>query len=208
MTSPQRTIVYVDGFNLYHGCLKGSPYRWLDLLALSRNLLAPTSQIDAIRYYTARISARTDPDGPVRQDTYLRALRTIPCLSITLGHFLVHQARMACVTPPPRFIEVWKTEEKGSDVNLGAHLVRDACRGALDVAVLITNDSDLFEPARIVRDELGLRVGIVNPHPHRSRKLAQVSTFYRQVRTGVLAASQFPSTLRDAAGTFHKPAVW
>jgi hypothetical protein len=72
--------VYVDGFNLYYGCLKGSPYKWLDLDALSRTLL-PGDDIHRIRYFTARVSAR--PDNPAcnrRQAVYLRALRTIPHL--------------------------------------------------------------------------------------------------------------------------------
>ena len=29
-----RTSIYVDGFNLYHGCVKGTRYKWLDLKAL------------------------------------------------------------------------------------------------------------------------------------------------------------------------------
>lgn len=41
-------------------------------------------------------------------------------------------------------------EEKGSDVNLASHLVRDTFRKQFEVAVLITNDSDLAEPVRIV----------------------------------------------------------
>jgi hypothetical protein len=27
-------LVYIDGFNLYYGAVKGSPYKWLDLAAL------------------------------------------------------------------------------------------------------------------------------------------------------------------------------
>jgi hypothetical protein len=49
-----RTNVYVDGFNLYYGCLKGTPYRWLDLEALCSRLL-PTNSIHRIRYFTARV---------------------------------------------------------------------------------------------------------------------------------------------------------
>ena len=29
-----RTIVFVDGYNLYYGMLRRSPYKWLDLFAL------------------------------------------------------------------------------------------------------------------------------------------------------------------------------
>lgn len=35
------TNVWVDGFNLYYGCLKGTPYKWLDLGALCQALLPP-----------------------------------------------------------------------------------------------------------------------------------------------------------------------
>jgi hypothetical protein len=60
--------VYVDGFNLYYGCLKGTPYRWLDLGALCRTLL-PNDAILGIRYCTARVSARvSDPQKPIRQE--------------------------------------------------------------------------------------------------------------------------------------------
>ena len=46
-----------------------------------------------------------------------------------------------------------KTEEKGSDVNLASHLLRDAFSKKFEVAVLITNDSDLAEPVWIVAHE-------------------------------------------------------
>ena len=54
-----KTIVYVDGFNLYYGAVKGTPYKWLDLRALFRSILAPFHHIIAIRYYTAIVSARS-----------------------------------------------------------------------------------------------------------------------------------------------------
>jgi hypothetical protein len=70
-----RANVYVDAFNLYYGCLKGTPYRWLDLDAFSRQLL-PHDHIHRIRYFTALVSGRTgDLQQPQRQQIYLRALR-------------------------------------------------------------------------------------------------------------------------------------
>lgn len=48
-----RTIVYVDGFNLYYGAVKNTPYRWLDLKALFGRLLEPRNRIIAVKYYTA-----------------------------------------------------------------------------------------------------------------------------------------------------------
>lgn len=201
--------VYVDGFNLYYGALKKTPYKWLDLATLCQRLL-PADTIQQICYYTARVSARPhNATAPVDQQVYLRALRTIPNLTITYGHFLTHSVRMVLsgVSPTQR---VWvdKTEEKGSDVNLAAHLVRDAFLKRFEVGVLITNDSDLAEPVRIVSGELGLPVGILNPHQYHSQELKRLATFVKRIRQSDLLASQFPATLTDRKGAFHKPASW
>jgi hypothetical protein len=117
------TNVSIDGFNLYYGCLKGTPHRWLDLEALVRRLL-PNDDVRKIRYFTARVSARSNDDrGPVSQSTYLRALATLPKVSVHLGHFLTSTVSMPLATPPqhgPRTARVVKTEEKGSGVTVGA----------------------------------------------------------------------------------------
>ena len=97
----------------------------------------------------------------------------------------------------PRVAEVLKTEEKGSDVNIAAHLVNDAHNGSFEVAVLITNDSDLLAPMRIVRRELNLPVGILNPFKRFAHVLAQEASFKKRIRAGVLASSQFPASLQD-----------
>lgn len=130
------TNVYVDAFNLYYGCLKETPYRWLDLGALCTQLL-PRDQINRIRYFTAALSVR--PDDRQRQQIYLRALETVPGLSIHYGHFLSHVVRMPLANPPsrgPRTVAVVKTEEKSSDVNLATLLLLDAFRRECDVAVV------------------------------------------------------------------------
>src|SRR3712207_5989979 len=95
-----RTNVYVDGFNLYYGALKGTPYKWLNLAALCRILL-PRDRIGRIRYFTAPVNDRPNSPGTVfRQDIYLPALATIPDLSVHLGRFLVSHPRMTLLHPP------------------------------------------------------------------------------------------------------------
>jgi hypothetical protein len=205
------TNVYIDGFNFYYGALRGTRYKWLNPEALCR-LLLPRNTIAQIRYFTALVSARpNDPDQPVRQQLYLRALRTLPNVSVHLGHFLTHTVTMAVEVPPgqpQRYARVIKTEEKGSDVNLATHLLHDAHMGRFEVAVVISNDSDLLEPMKIVRRELGKTVGILNPHQIPSRALLPHIDFMKQIRAGVLGAAQFPATMTDARGTFTKPATW
>jgi uncharacterized LabA/DUF88 family protein len=205
------TNVYVDAFNLYYGSLKGTPYRWLDLGALCARLL-PKDRINRIRYFTATVSARPDnTDAPQRQQIYLRALETTPGLSIHYGHYLSHVTRMPLANPrrgDARTVEVVNTEEKGSDVNLATYLLLDAFKRDCDVAVVISNDSDLKLPIEIAQSELGMRVGVVNPHPPARRSRALRPTFFKQLRTSALVACQFPPVLTDGKGEIRKPPRW
>jgi hypothetical protein len=206
-----KTIVYVDAFNLYYGCLKNTSYRWLDLEKLCQ-LLLPRDNVVEIKYFTALVSARPqDPKQPVRQQTYIRALKTNPKVKVILGHFLSHVVTMRLAAPAPggpQYARVVKTEEKGSDVNLATHLLHDGHLGNYELAVVISNDSDLLEPIKIVNRELGLPVGILNPHKHPSAVLIAEAHFHKHIRKGVLRASLFPPTLTDKIGTFHKPPKW
>jgi hypothetical protein len=213
--------VYVDGFNLYYRALKrprapdGTTYKWLDLAALAQQLLRPPKYtINRIRYFTAEVRGHIgDPQAPLHQQMYLRALRTIPNLSIHLGHFMVKKTKMPLVHPLPDGTDrvlVTKTEEKGSDVNVAAHLLLDAFRGDFEAAAVVTNDSDLAEPIRIVRDELKLPISVLDPcgDSRTSRELTRVSTFYKPIRLGPISVSLFPEEMTDAVGTFRKPLGW
>ncbi|MGO6784089.1 NYN domain-containing protein, partial [Rhizobium ruizarguesonis] len=72
-------------------------------------------------------------------------------LSFVMGHYSLHKANQHIVPAddPKRWprdcakIQVWKLEEKQSDVNLALHLYDDAVSGDVDQVVLVTNDTDL-----------------------------------------------------------------
>jgi len=206
-----KTYVYIDAFNLYFGCVKNTPYKWLDLSKLCAILL-PQHQIERIKYFTAHVKALpSSPDAPRRQQVYLRALRTLTNFEIVYGHFLSHSVRMPLAHPTvgqPRTVEVIKTEEKGSDVNLATHLLIDGFDDAYELAVVVSNDSDLLEPIKVVTQRLGKPVGILNPHRVPSVALLPHARFIKQIRRGVLARSQFPKVLTDNHGTFSKPVRW
>ena len=82
-------------------------------------------------------------------------------------------------------------------MNLATHLLHDAHMGRFDVAVVVSNDSDLLEPISIVRGQLGKKVGILNPHQNPSRALLPHIDFFKPIRAGALRASQFPPLLQD-----------
>lgn len=211
------TNVYIDGFNLYYGCLKQTRFKWLNVRALAEAIL-PRHSVNRIRYFTARVSSRPgdgDMKQQLRQQLYLRALETVSNLTIHEGHYLSHPCMMRVAAPAPgdpKFVEVIKTEEKGSDVNIATYLLLDAFRKDFEQALIISNDSDLALPIEVVRNEFSLPVGVAFPcsNPKRvpSAKLRSVATFTRDIRENSLRKGQFSAELTDATGRFTKPREW
>jgi hypothetical protein len=204
-----QVYVYVDGFNLYYRALKKTPHKWLNLCELGKRLLAPSDVVAKVRYFTARVSARAgDPDAPRRQQIYFSALNTVPEIEFHYGRFLAKKKRRPLVTTG-KFVEVHDTEEKGSDVNLATHLLHDAWHKRFEVALVLSQDTDLLEPIKIVTEELALKVGLVWLDGRRpDRRLAEVSSFVRHISRADLAASQFPNPIPTPRGPLHKPLGW
>jgi uncharacterized LabA/DUF88 family protein len=223
------THVYIDGFNLYYGLLRGSPYKWLDLERFCDALL-PRNTVRKIFYFTAKVDARPhDPDQPNRQLAYLKALSTLPRVEVHLGTFLSSVVKQVLVETDAngRWISqggkpitktaagghaetAWaiKSEEKGSDVNLAAHLLRDAYTGACRCAVIVSNDSDLLTPIRMAKADCGLTIGLVPPRPKCSNELKTLADFKIDPRAAHLANAQFPDPVVTPSGPVHKPAIW
>ena len=197
-----RARVYIDGFNVYYRLLKGSQYKWCNLKALSSRLLPKDAEIEAIRYFTADVSPRAgDPEAPVRQATYFRALKTIPELTIHKGNFLAKKIWRPLVGQESTKVQVHDSEEKGSDVNLASHLLMDCLSDTYDVALVLSQDTDLIEPNRMVTEDLGKTVivgWLDNTSPGRRHKT--VSTGIARVTKQNLVQSQFPNPVIGRGG--------
>jgi hypothetical protein len=86
--------------------------------------------------------------------------------------------------------------------------VNDAHEGRFEVAIVVTNDSDLIEPIRIVASEIGLPVGVLNPCKQPAGGLRSAATFYTVMRPTAPSKCQLPATLEDQNGSFFKPPSW
>lgn len=209
---PPEAIVYIDGFNLYYGALKGTPYKWLELEAFARAITPQKYALSRVRYFTARVSAvPSNPSIHVRQAAYLDAV-TAHCgsLDIHLGHFLRHEVVLESAQIPGKSHRVWKNEEKGSDVNLAVHLVHDAFTAGHQAAVLVSNDSDLLEAIRLVKAR-GITVYWFPPlrpgrHPANvlHREIGRLGKIYPKT----LAQCQLPNPVNTPKGPIRKPAGW
>lgn len=210
---PLQTYVYVDGFNLYYRALRIAPqYKWLDLKKLCQSLLGPRHEVKKIKYFTARVSGKIDANKPMRQAAYLKAIKAfIPEVEIIFGRFYSHPVMAPIAgTKPYRFVRIVKTEEKGSDVNLAVHLLNDAWLNLYDCAVVISNDSDLAESCRLVRDQNRKQLGVIcpdiDPDTNPCRELMQHSSFVEKIRKGLLESSQLPDPIPGT--NIYRPDDW
>ncbi len=207
----KRVYVYIDSFNLYYGALKPNPsYKWLNVEKLILALLPKTGyKIEKIKFCTARVSASDfDLDKPVRQNIYFRALATIQNLEFVWGKYKAKPIRIQ-ITKDVK-IQGKTFEEKGTDVNVAVHMVNDGYRDKYDVVVLVSNDSDIAEALKIVRNELDKEIWLINPglDSPTTKSLSQYSNEVRKLRFSNIKDSQFPGILIDTTGTFHKPKTW
>lgn len=208
---------YIDGFNLYYGSLKyrWPQFKWLNLQSFCEGL-APGRTVKRVRYFTARAkNTPHDPDIAERQQVFLRALATLPKVSIHYGLFVVGEARMPLTNNPtsenPAIVRVTRTEEKRTDVNLATSLLLDCFDNDCDEVVVISNDSDLIAPITVASRRFGKSVGVISPQrpQRRSSALAQAASWsYGTINRPHFANNQFPQQLTDANGTFVKPASW
>jgi uncharacterized LabA/DUF88 family protein len=212
----QRVIAYIDGFNVFYSCVKGTPYKWLDLVKLCESYLLPNQELVAVKYFSALVNSfKTDPGKTNRQKLYIQALQANPLVEIELGFFSIHKMTMPRaddffnnekITP----VEVVKTEEKGTDVNLAVQIVADAKDDKFDYAMLFSNDSDMSKAVRIATKDCKKKVGLYIARGAKSFNALRENVVYiKYIKPAALADCQLPKaiTLKDGS-VIKKPKDW
>lgn len=211
----KRVIAYIDGFNLFYCCLKGTKYKWLDIYKLAQSMLQPDDELIAVKYFTAKIkSNKAEPERSLRQDIYLEALNTNPNIHIKLGYFSIHKTKMPLAEEweqgKIKTVEVIKTEEKGTDVNLAVQMVADAKDNLFDKALLFSNDSDMSYAVQIASKDCQKTIGLfINRGAVSFKTLKESVTFIKRMTPTIFANNQLPEEIITATGrTIHKPKKW
>lgn len=226
-----RTRVYVDGYNLYYGCLKGTPHKWLNPLSLFERILptvtatidqhgALTSKLDplSVKFFTAPIleKAAKAKDSQRCQEKYHKALNKHlqGRIEIVNGYYSLTAARAKVIDSqdpkkwPRDCVEtpIWKLEEKQSDVNLSLQAVVDALVSGIEHVVIVTNDTDIEPALKMIRAHTKAAVGLIIPTTDHQRQpntsLAQHAHWVRShITAGELQASQLPFVIPDGKKT-------
>lgn len=203
-----RTVIYIDGFNLYYGALKGTPYKWLNLAELFR-MVRPHDSIERIRYFTALVTGPTMPN----QRVYWQALATTPLVDVILGKFkskTIFCKFPACTQTGRRPFDV--PEEKRTDVNIAVYMLDDAYQDACDNVVLVSGDSDLVPAVRMIRTrfpnkQITVYVPTRNPTRGAAVELRSSAHKHRDLPLSLLPRAQFPATLQDGCWWANRKAL-
>ena len=224
------TIVYIDGFNLYHS-LKNTPYKWLNIEKLIQSVLdSSLNKIIKIKYFTANTPFS---ESAQRQDLYLRVVNTLQKVEIVYGKFKkrhikiiksyvdtlsilkgdVQQIKHIKNVLRTNIVQFYKHEEKETDVNIATHIIYDCCKENIDSIVLLSNDTDLKLPLWFARKKLRKKVIVITPIENKKgsiapmkahRDLQIISNKTLSLTESDLRNSQFPNIVDGIS----KPKIW
>lgn len=222
-----KTTLYIDGYNLYYGLVKNTPYKWLDLVKLLTPIAkenTPDLEIVAVKYFTSPVKTSFSTHGnqsDKSQSDYHKALKHLyQQFEIIKGYFDATKGRFPVYKRPPDrndTVETWKLEEKQTDVNIALHMYRDIAKGAVDQVIVISNDSDLAPALQAIREDFPeARLGAIMPIRKRDGEPtrppnASISKYTDWTRSHVneseLQENQLPQNV-PARKTAKKPIYW
>ena len=217
MEQSDTVAVYIDGFALYHALLRKTfpQYKWLDVRKMCE-LLFPERDVASVKYFSAPMKPFTnDPGIGQRQQAYWDALRESR-VEIVEGNFIFSKQYLPY--HPEQLdgngrvmtVRVKRPEEKGTDVALATHLLIDAFESPTTSFAILTNDSDLVPPIQKLAErgfDISL-ISVVGP-AYNKAFTSDIIRSVRQIRDGVLAASQLPVEIISPSGRrIRKPPSW
>lgn len=224
-----KTIVYIDGYNLYYGAVRETPHKWLDIFTLFETLChAQNRETDLlqVKFFTAPIkaSAATHQQQSVQAQTlYHKALTTLypDKISIIKGLFQLSKSKAPAYQKPldkQNKVAIWQLEEKKTDVNIALHLYSDAVRGNCEQAVLVSNDTDLAPALEMTKQHcpaitlgailprLKVAGNIARPTNREIEKLTDWTRHYLLAEE--LQAAQLPRMIPTRKKAIFKPDYW
>ncbi len=228
-----RTACFVDGYNLFYRLLAGTQYKWLDLPSLLAHILRvehPDNTLVSVSFFTSGVKPSLASRGirsKEAQDSYLRAL-IARGVDVTYGRHQLESGKAHRFvnknTPASRLdqVDIWKLEEKETDVHIAISMYRLAARQAslmpeerIQQIVLVSADTDMTPALRALREDFpNLRIGVILPHREGIKRTIPGSLKHHAhwmrhiVTTEELASHQFPNRVSTQKKPAVKPEYW
>jgi uncharacterized LabA/DUF88 family protein len=193
---------YIDGFNLYHAIdsLGRRHLKWFSITDYARYVTDSRGEhLVKVHYFSALASHK--PESMARHRAYLRGLKSTGVI-YTLGKFKSKlRSCLKCGTK-------WTGhEEKETDVNIAIQLVEEAMDDLMEVAYVITADSDFSPAVRLVQRRFPQieYVPIAPPNRRHASELLQLSSRNLSLSANAIERNRLPETITDKSGSFLCP---
>lgn len=201
-----RTVFYIDGFNLYHSINEAqrqdpdSQYKWLNLPSFCRaylHLIGGGASLTEIHYFTAYAEQlqSKNPAKLKRHKAFVRAL--------TASKVKTHISKFSRKKIWSDQLSDWVIayEEKETDVSIACEVLGMALDDELDVAVLVTGDSDFAPLAETFQRRFpGKRILFALPFARGTKRLKQLCPDSFSISKKVYAQNQFPNQVQLPSG--------
>lgn len=201
----ERTVFFIDGFNLYHS-LDSNPsyykYKWLNLDKLAHCFVTSRHKVEKVFYFTTY--ATWDQVKLTKHQIYVKALQFVG-VEVVFGAFrYVDKTCRICHKQYKTF------EEKQTDVNIAIKLFQTAVQDLWDTAIIVSGDSDLIPAIQAVKSTFpAKRIGLVIPIGRRAEELKQKVDFHMKLKEKHLSTSQFADEITiDGGIKLTRPATW
>ena len=158
-----RTIVFIDGSNLYHS-LRNFPSGRTDLNfeVFCQKLYLPNDLV-RVYYYNAPVDQTKESARYKEQQSFFYQMRRVPYLELKLGRLVYRN----WPTVPPY--------EKGVDVQMATDMLVHGSRGTYDELILVSGDTDFSDALQAIKD-MGRHVQVaLFPPDWSSQKLRDVA---------------------------------
>jgi uncharacterized LabA/DUF88 family protein len=223
-----KTTLYIDGYNIYYGLVRNTPYKWLDIVKLFTNIAkenTPSLEIVDIKFFTSPVKIKFASHGEQSQKSqndYHNALeKTYPTLSIINGYFDITEGWFPKHQLPVDRndkVKTWKLEEKQTDVNIALNIYRDVNKSGIEQIVLVSNDSDLSPALQAVKEDFpNIKIGAIMPIRRRdgsktrppNASISKYADWTREhINESELEDSQLPNVVPTKKRAYFKPKYW
>ena len=199
-----RTMFFIDGFNVYHAIKnpRFNKYKWLNYWEFSTKFLQPKDELVGVLYFTAY--APWDIKKRNRHERLISANEHYG-VQVILGKF--RRTTKRC-RKCGKWYETF--EKKRTDVNIAVHLLKNAQENNYDKAVLISGDSDIIPAIQAVQQAFPKKhISLVIPIGRRARELKQIVKSSIRMKELHLKTSQLPEKVVLKNGVvLDKPKEW
>jgi len=147
----KRTVVFVDGQNLFHAVRESFGYSYpnYDIVALSKRICSEQSWfLNQVRFYTGIPESKFNTHW---HHFWMKKLAVMGRQGVVLYTRPLRYRNRIVILPEGSKFKYLSGEEKGIDVRIAIDIIRMAHHEQYDVALIFSQDQDLSEVAEEIR---------------------------------------------------------